>query len=255
MIEKLQEIGLTSYEAKIYLALLEYGRMHAREIAEKSTVPITAIYPNVKTLQEKKFLQKFSGETAQFEALPPSVAFPSYIEKRKLELDKNAKNIVQESELLLGKKKLTTEKEVLTLSLGKEASSVIYHESLKRVTNSYYILGWHFIKVRDKYGFLQDFKQAISKGVDVRIILTGPTDKEWSLIKTYQEAGVKLKYLPIENFSLVIVDENECKITLKNKAYAEKFNLHVKDQALAQAMQSYFLSMWKKAIPIEEIRP
>ena len=59
MEEELRKIGLTPYETKIYQVLLSYGRLGAKEIAERSKVPPTAVYPNLKSLISKNLIQKF----------------------------------------------------------------------------------------------------------------------------------------------------------------------------------------------------
>ena len=245
--EQLRELGLNGYEAKIYQCLLEYGHLQAKEIAQKSAVPITAVYPNLKGLLGKNLVQKFSGEVASFEALQPSLTLPTYIAQQKKLLDDLQQSLTENLEKIYHKKQIFPEKEVVTISMGREASSAIYQNTLKRAKKSFFVLGWHFVKVKDKYVFLQQFRQALGKGVELRVILTGPPEKDWKLVKAYQDAGIKMRYTPLDNFSLLIVDKQECKITLKSKDYPQKFNIFVKDQALAQALQAYFITVWQKA--------
>ncbi len=104
-------------------------------------------------------------------------------------------------------------------------------------------------KVQDKYTFLQNFKDPLKRKVDVRLLLTGGPEKEWDLLAAYKRAGIKIKYFPLEKdkFTLFIVDGEECKMTLKDKSFPEKYNIHVHDSSLAAAMESYFLECWKKA--------
>src|SRR3989338_6648044 len=95
--EDLRKLGLSPYEMKIYVALLKHGRMPAREIAEKSTVPPTAVYPNLKKLVGKNLVQKFSGENAFFEAVEPNIAIPAFIQQRKKSLEEMENKLVQEA--------------------------------------------------------------------------------------------------------------------------------------------------------------
>ena len=52
-IERLQKLGLTEYNARIYVALLRLGSGTAREIAETTSVPRTRVYDGVETLEER----------------------------------------------------------------------------------------------------------------------------------------------------------------------------------------------------------
>jgi hypothetical protein len=111
-------------------------------------------------------------------------------------------------------------------------------------------MGWRFERVGDRYNILKGYKKIIKKGIDVRIIITGNYQKNPELINAYKEAGVKLKYFLADNFSIVVLDGNECKITLKNRSLPEKYNLQINDPSLSQALNNYFLDVWKKATPI-----
>ncbi|SFR47107.1 TrmB family transcriptional regulator [Halogeometricum limi] len=52
----LSSLGLTSYEAKCYVALLRLGRGTAREVADVSTVPRSRVYDAMKSLHEQGFV-------------------------------------------------------------------------------------------------------------------------------------------------------------------------------------------------------
>ena len=247
--EELRRLGLSPYETKIYVTLLKHGRMPAREIAEKSSVPPTAVYPNLKKLVQKSLIQEFSGAVAFFEVVEPNIAIPAFLREKKKSLEEMEGKLVQQAMNLSQDKDTMALKapEVLNVSMGREASSSIYFDALKRTQKTYYILGWTFRTTGAKFAKLQHLVESKKKGIDVRIIVTGTEIKEWSILKEYMKQGIKLKYYPLNNFSLLIVDGKECKITLKNPEYDQKFNIHIKDASLSEALQSYFLGVWEKA--------
>jgi len=245
--EVLKELGLTKYESLIYEVLLKYKRLDARNISKYSNVPPTAVYPNLKSLLNKRLIQELKGEISIFEVLPPSIALDSFIKQKEKSL-KNLKNeAIEQSEQLLNKGEFDENKEVMLLTHGKPASAETYIQSFDKAKESYYILGWKFQKVADKYTLLKSFKKMIKRGVDVRIILTGPLDKNWQLIQDYMDEGVKVKYLPLHNFSIFVMDEKECKFTLKDKKLPDRFNIQILDKSLSKAMHFYFLESWKHA--------
>ncbi len=74
-IEKLRRIGLTEYEAKAYLSLLNDHVTTASKIAEKSGVPRTKIYSVMESLAQKGWIKILSGVPLLFRAISPEDVF------------------------------------------------------------------------------------------------------------------------------------------------------------------------------------
>jgi sugar-specific transcriptional regulator TrmB len=74
-VEKLKHIGLTEYEAKAYLALLNTHLSTATQTAEKSGVPRTKIYSVLESLCGKGWVRIYSGVPLLFKALEPVSVF------------------------------------------------------------------------------------------------------------------------------------------------------------------------------------
>ena len=102
--EDLKRLGLSPYEIKIYTSLLQYGRMSAREIADKSGVPPTAVYPNLKRLVSRNFVQELSGELSYFEPVDPAVVIPAFIQNKKKSLDELEIALVEQTKILFYQK-------------------------------------------------------------------------------------------------------------------------------------------------------
>ena len=71
IVEKLERIGLTEYEAKAYVALLEVHLNTATKISEKSSVPRTRIYSVLESLAQKGWVRIYSGVPLLFKAQSP----------------------------------------------------------------------------------------------------------------------------------------------------------------------------------------
>jgi len=248
--DSLKKLGLTKYEISIYETLLKDKRLSAREISERSKVPPTAVYPNLNSLREKKFIQKIEGNPSVFEILSPKAAINRLVNQRKKSLDTLETQAINDASSIFSKNPSIKEKEIIKLTKGKEFSSEIYYDFMKRAQKTFFILGWRFEKIGDRYTVLKGYKEIIKRKVDVRIIVTGTYQKNKELINAYKDAGIKLRFFPADNFSIVVVDAKECKITLKNRDFPEKYNLQIKDSSLSQALHSYFLDTWEKAKPI-----
>lgn len=80
--EILQEIGLTEYESKIYLALLSNGQISAYELAEKAGLYRQVTYDSLKRLMEKGFVNSVTeGKTKLFKAIDPNLILEFLNEK------------------------------------------------------------------------------------------------------------------------------------------------------------------------------
>ncbi|PIZ52266.1 hypothetical protein COY27_00675 [Candidatus Woesearchaeota archaeon CG_4_10_14_0_2_um_filter_33_13] len=247
MYAELRKIGLTKYEAYVYRALLEYGQSNAKDISEISKVPPTAVYPNLKSLLDKKLIQRLKGEINAYEVINPSVALPEFIEVKKKKIAVLGKDLIKGAEQAYHQKSIVPQKDVVQVSVGKESSTALYKAFEKNCQKSFFILGWKMLEIGNKYSYLKDLKLLIKKGIDVRLIITGSKDEHPELIDAYKQAGIKIRFMPLQNFSLVISDENECKITLKSAELKEKVNVYVGDKDLSKAMRFYYLTVWANA--------
>ncbi|MDP2798135.1 MAG: helix-turn-helix domain-containing protein [Methanoregula sp.] len=71
VIDCLKSLGLTKYEALVYIALLKVVSATASEIHEISTVPRASVYPVLDQLQEKKLISVARSTPKRFAALSP----------------------------------------------------------------------------------------------------------------------------------------------------------------------------------------
>jgi sugar-specific transcriptional regulator TrmB len=75
VVEKLQKVGLTEYEAKAYVGLLSDHLSTATKLSEKSGVPRTRIYSVLETLAQKGWIRIYSGIPLLFKAVDPHDVF------------------------------------------------------------------------------------------------------------------------------------------------------------------------------------
>src|ERR687886_611629 len=80
---KLQQLGLTAYEARSYLVLVGHPRFKALELAARAQVPRQKIYEVLDSLVEKGFAQVVQEKTKLFSAVEPSLAIPGYLGRKR----------------------------------------------------------------------------------------------------------------------------------------------------------------------------
>ncbi|MFH1850285.1 MAG: helix-turn-helix domain-containing protein [archaeon] len=101
-LNKLKELGLNSYEAKIWTALLSRGISSAGELSEISNVPRSRSYDVLENLEKKGFVIMKLGKPIKYIALPPKDVFDRVKKKIKEDFEKDLEAIekIRESEIL-----------------------------------------------------------------------------------------------------------------------------------------------------------
>jgi len=72
LVEALRKLGLTEYEARAYIAVVELGEAEAFEIARRSGVPRTRVYDVLSRLEHGGLIQRIRGSRpALYASIPP----------------------------------------------------------------------------------------------------------------------------------------------------------------------------------------
>src|SRR5919198_5400015 len=93
LVGSLEEFGLSKYEAKAYLTMIDKGSLSASEIAYYSNLPRTKVYPTLKKLEKKKLSVISHQNPLICSAIPPEEAFTDIVELHERR-SKNMKKIV-----------------------------------------------------------------------------------------------------------------------------------------------------------------
>ncbi len=74
VIDRLISLGMTSYEAKVFLALTRLGEARVSDINAVTDVPRPAIYETLEKLEQRGVIEVSTGRPKKFRALPPRMA-------------------------------------------------------------------------------------------------------------------------------------------------------------------------------------
>src|SRR5437016_3839846 len=73
----LKDFGLTEYEVKVYVALVESGPMPASQLSTTATIPYSKIYEILGNLERKGWVETQQGRPSKYFPKPPSTALES----------------------------------------------------------------------------------------------------------------------------------------------------------------------------------
>jgi sugar-specific transcriptional regulator TrmB len=86
--EKLTSLGLTTYEAKTYLALVRRDSFAAADVARVAGIPRQRIYDVLASLVQKGLASQRPGSPVKYAASPPDLAIDRLLQIRRDELEK-----------------------------------------------------------------------------------------------------------------------------------------------------------------------
>lgn len=245
--DTLIKIGLTDYETKIYLTLVEYGRLNAKEISEFSKVPKTAVYPNLKSLIKKGLIQKIEAEVSYYTPQETKSSINTHIKNKINELNRLNSEAIQELSEIKRQKQIVKEPEIVDASVGGEASSQLILRMISDTKKTLYILGWRFSSIKNMYAILQKLKELIKKSLDVRLVISKKGKYYDKLMPLYKDAGIKIRHYPLDDFSIIIRDSEECKLEMKSPDLPDRVNVNIRNSDMAKSLEEYFLNIWKQS--------
>lgn len=85
--QELTELGLTGYQARVYLALVHGARFTAAEIARESAVPRQRIYDVLESLIERGLVAAAQGRVTRYRAVNPAAAIEQLVAVRRSKLN------------------------------------------------------------------------------------------------------------------------------------------------------------------------
>jgi molybdopterin-guanine dinucleotide biosynthesis protein A len=91
----LQDIGLTEYEGRVYVALISLGKARAKEISEITSIAYPKVYDVLASLKQKGFVEEELGRPKIYRPVNPSKAIRDYIEERVSLLKSKAEQLIE----------------------------------------------------------------------------------------------------------------------------------------------------------------
>jgi sugar-specific transcriptional regulator TrmB len=245
MIDDLKQLGLTEYEAKAYVALLQFGELDGKEAAKRGLVPYSAVHFVLQSLVQKNFAVLVSKKPMRFKAIQPEQAIDALIKEKTSGLLELKKKSVSELSSLK-KKQLLEEPEKLDISVG-EGQRFAHSTELSKET------------LKEKLGLteldtmpievLKENLALAKRGVKCRFIATHHGEDNKKLIEKLKAAGFRIKSYPaLHGFSFIIFDRKTLLLVItdpknRNAGYSLKLN----SAELSEALADYFEFVWQKA--------
>jgi len=259
IVSQLNHLGLTSNEAKAYIALLPLQEARASQIAVAAQIPRSKIYETMQSLHKKGFVEILPEKVTKFKAVSFETAAQYYLDSWKHKMEGLIKTKERVSESLRSIEVSTSKDEVGEFTIVK-AKRIIYKkiESLLGNANkSAYLM----INISDLRRLFYIAREA-AKRIELRVLV--PVNKEnKNLIKRWMRFANVHHYETQTQVKIAISDDSEVLVFQTNNPVA----LHSKDKQFTGLLKGFFHSAWESSPngkdkiaeietgkPVEEVR-
>lgn len=243
---KLEELGFSAYETKVYVALLKHGRLASGELSRRSGVPQGKVYETLYRLEKKYCVTIFNTRPKQFQAVPPDKAIPMYLDSRHRRMEEASQQIIHDLKAL---SRVRTEQnktdELIEVQYGGEAYLSIVmqrHKTAQKYVKE--LFTFEYVPV----AALREIRKAVRRGVKIRMIATKNGEEQQPLIAQMKEMGVEVRYYPVTELRLGIKDGIEAQQIIVNpEDFHDRMSMTIKSVELTKALEQYFDIVWEKA--------
>ena len=255
--KKIQELGLSDKEAKVYLALLELGEATAQQLAIKSGINRATTYVMLDTLQSKGFISTVDKDKKTFFIAEDPFSVVKNLEDEQKYLEERmgkAKKLVPELQMVYN---LSRSKSKVRLFEGKESLRIIQNEALKSKSREFYeifnlnLALEHFPVSENDHR--QDFRK---KGFKEKIIMIYDPKKPVPDLPPLSK-NVERRYLPYDKYpmttdigiytedkiAIISMKDNVVGVTIENKEIRD--SLKVMFDMIWEISKNYKLELGK----------
>ncbi|MEM4576571.1 MAG: NTP transferase domain-containing protein [Candidatus Nezhaarchaeales archaeon] len=236
----LKSLGLTEYESRVYLALIDLGRAKARDISDVTSIAYPKVYSVLNDLKEKGFVEEELGRPKYFRPVNPTKAIKNYVEEKVFILKDVAEKVLR---VLANRFEASTSEKNRTLVLQNKRSVLDKLKDLILNAGREVLISAPSFEVLGIKALFLDLNAAKRRGVDVRILTSTSTSKK-DVEKVMEVADVRIKE-GLESY-YVITDAGSLLISGK---LDDLRAILITDELGVKPTREHFNYTWFEAIP------
>lgn len=251
-VQKLKKMGLSGYEALVYLALLGETRAPASRVVRKSGVPQSKVYGALSSLVERGFAEQVLGDVKLYRGIPPEQAFENYRRTVQDTLTESAADMKELAEK--APESPSDDPGSLGIRLVRSGQIVgVVNEAFESVEREL------IIAVRAPMVMGPDTptdKEMIARGVQLRYLIDSEVLKDpvysAAVIANAEELGDRVRFIENVPLRFMIMDGKTAMIELAEEDNAT-MGLVVPNKGLAENMRVLFDGLWESASSVDEL--
>ncbi len=255
LIKELTDIGLTEYEAKVYVNLLKRDSFTATEIASASGVPRSKVYEILKQLCEKSFVTEILGRVKKYTAVCPEEGFAILKKQQEEAFHKKNKQMTKLSKQLLefygNREDSNGPLDYIQVYRDKRAinSKILSMMEAAKEEVLFFNKSPYISRIEDNKSGLE----LMERGIDVRSIYemsdsSNPSFNEAML--AFHQAGEKIMIVPTLPLKMAVFDRSSVLLMLLDKLPESSAftTMIIEHKDLANMFISIFDFFWEQGV-------
>ena len=255
-----QELGLTPYESKAYIALLLHGSLSPKGVNQKSGIPRPRTYDVLNSLVGKGLLMEQPGRPRMYAAVDPQVG----LEKMMIELErkllrqleekrKTAERLCSSLAKLHDKSlEMGVKEERVWVTRRDSAFIARYCEAIRNTKREFVVATPAGLPEKE---ILEAVKHALKKNKSVRVVRQITPQWTRDKLDEYEELirlGDQVRCLKYHGLRFAVFDETDTVLVLPPEE-GSQLAVWISLPSLAAILCEYFEALWKRgqlALPI-----
>jgi len=250
-----EELGLTPYESKAFIALLVHGPLSPLGVNQKSGIPRPRTYDVLNSLVGKGLLMEQPGRPPKYAAVDPRVGLERMIikfEKRMHEEIEEKRKIADKLISLLSRiharsRLEALEEENVWVTRRDSAFIARYCEAVRNIEKEFVVATPAGPPEKE---VLEAVRHVLKKNKTVRVVRQITPDWTIEELNEYEELirlGDQVRYLPYNGLRFAIFDKKDTVLVLSGEG--AQLAIWISVHELAAILYDHFESLWKKGQP------
>lgn len=237
----LQELGLTEYETRSYIALLEHGAMTASRISEHANVPYSKIYEVLGSLEKKGWIETEHSRPSKYYPKPPGEAVATTRLRLEDMLNLSGAQVLKELQPLYEKRD-THERPDIWIVRGEYNILAKIRETLTR-TRRELLIASPLLPELVVSNLIPVLAHLREQGVSISLMTTKNVSKE-SLKSLADVADVRIRD---QMFGGGVISDSEEVVLLLGEEEKTTLAIWADHIGLAKFAKNYFEYLWDEA--------
>jgi HTH-type transcriptional regulator, sugar sensing transcriptional regulator len=258
VIEQLTQLGLTSYEAKAYIALTRRGSSTAAEVARLAGVPRQRIYDVLASLVGKGLAMNRPGSVVKYAATAPDTALEHLLADRRQELaqlEQAAEQMVEQLMPAFDAGQVHTDPlEYIEVLRDRRAINARFGELQEAIKDEILVFAKppYATPVEEETEGVEVARTHRARSVYELSILD--TERSVEGVRRFIEAGEEARFVPELPLKLVIIDEMIVMFGMEDPiaGSSELTIVVIEHQSLAQVLKIAFEAVWENGLTFEQ---
>lgn len=261
--DQLSLLGLNTYEARAYAALLRRRHLSASELSQLGDIPNGRIYNILKGLVQKGFCHTAPGPVRKYGAVRPEVAVGNLLEEEKARLAKREQNmadvVVRLEEEFEKREDNVSPLEFIQVLTARSSQIDRFNELVKSAKKDLrafckrpYAMGW---PPDDPGKVTKPVDDALAAGIRTRGLWEIEEDnleKFIAWISRFEREGEEVRVIDHLPMKLLIVDDTAVMFTVQNSvARNESTSMVLHHSDVTQALIALHEMFWEKSTPLD----